>query len=202
MNFKDLFEPIQKGDFGLTEEAVYKSIQLGNKMIPLYGGNQQHLTTDRYVDEKARTKSNNQITVFEEEGIIISLDGSAGNMTYKSGEKFALNHHAGFFKVKKKAIEIINMEFFSIFFQEQYKQASISDGSKTLTLDKVYSIDLEIPSYNNQLRLMKELKPILNNRVSVNNIFNKCVLVNNKTLSHQYNTYRLPTYLFQRYFHI
>lgn len=27
MKFKDLFEPIQKGNFGLTDEAIYKSIQ-------------------------------------------------------------------------------------------------------------------------------------------------------------------------------
>jgi len=190
MNFQDIFEPIRKGNFGLTEEAIYRSIQLGNKMIPLYGGNQQHLTSDRYVDEKARTKTNDQITVFEGEGIIISLDGSAGNMTYKNGERFALNHHAGFFKLKNNAFTLIDMEFFSIFFQEQYKQASISDGSKTLTLDKVYSIDLDIPSYKNQQCLMAELKPLLQSRNYINNIFNKCIIVRNKALSHQYFAYQ------------
>ena len=52
--------------------------------------------TDRRISVSAKTKKGATIKIFSGEGIIISLDGSAGSMTYKNGEKFALNHHAGF----------------------------------------------------------------------------------------------------------
>lgn len=190
MIFTKLFYEVEKGNFGLTEEAVYRSIQLGNKMIPLYGGNQQHSITERYVDEKAKTKQNIEVTVFSGEGIIISLDGSAGNMTYKKGEKFALNHHAGFIKVREESKKLVNPEFFSIFYQEQFKEASISDGSKTLTLDKLYSMDIDLPSYDDQNKLMEALRPIIKKKIAISNLINKSIILYSKPLSHQYDRYQ------------
>jgi len=191
MKFLELFSPIKKGDFGLTEEAVYKSIQLGSDLIPLWGGNQSHVYAERFVNIKAKTKYSKPITVFQGKGIIISLDGSAGNMTYKNGPVFALNHHAGFFKVKKEAVNLIDIEFFSIFYKEQLKEASISDGSKTLTLDKIYSMDFDIPSKINQIELMQYLKPTLYKIEKLQSLLLKSELLLTKALSYSYKKFQI-----------
>lgn len=91
MRFLDVFNEIQKGDYALTDEAVYHSLQNGDELIPLYGGNKSHNRTDRKISITAKTKKGVPITVFWGEGIIISLDGSAGSMTYKCNEQFSLD---------------------------------------------------------------------------------------------------------------
>jgi hypothetical protein len=190
MKFLDLFDPITKGDFGLTEEAVYKSIQLGNRMVPFWGGNREHVHADRFVDEKARTKHNAPVRVFEGEGIIISLDGSAGNMTFKKGERFALNHHAGFFEVKKNS-DLIDPDFFSIFYQQLFRAASVSEGSKTLTLDAIYAIDFDIPSMPLQRRIMAEIRPILDRRYRLYEMLARISVLKRKVLSVEYRNFQV-----------
>ena len=171
MRFLDLFRPIQKGDFGLTDEAIYKSIQAGGEFIPIWGGNKNHNLIERRVSVNAKTKQNKPITIFEGEGIIISLDGSAGSMTYKQNQKFALNHHAGFFKIKKP--KIILPEFFALFYQKQFQESSVSEGSKTLTLKHIYKIDFDIPSFDEQIRIMKAVKPVIYTRNSAQLLLKK-----------------------------
>ena len=56
MRFLDVFNEIQKGDYALTDEAVYHSLQNGDELIPLYGGNKSHNRTDRKISITAKTK--------------------------------------------------------------------------------------------------------------------------------------------------
>ena len=165
--FLDIFTPIQKGNFGLTDEAIYKSIQYGGQFVPVYGGTQEHDTTDRLVSEHGKTKYDEPITIFNGDGIIISLDGSSGCMTYVISRRFALNHHAGFFQLKEEAKQSVIPEFFSLFFEKQLQEASVSEGSKTLTLNMIESMDFDIPSYSVQQRVMKDISPmiLLKNRI-------------------------------------
>lgn len=184
MKFLDVFSPIVKGSSKLTEEAIYRSIQLGNKLIPLWGGNQDHTTQDRFVDEKAKTKDNKQIKTFEGEGVIISLDGSAGYMTYKrSGEIFALNHHAGFFKVKKGSEHLIDAKFFSVFFKGQMIEASVSDGSKTLSSEMIYSMEFDIPPKSVQIEIMAEYEKVEAIKLQIQKLNNKIDVLLSKHLS-------------------
>ena len=99
--------------------AIYNSIKFDGDFIPLWGGNKNHVIKNRLISENGKTKSGAQITIFNGEGIIISLDGSAGSMTYKSGERFALNHHAGFFKVKEEMKGFVNPLFFALLFEKK-----------------------------------------------------------------------------------
>jgi len=191
MKFLDLFNPIAKGDFALTEEAIYRSLQLGNTRIPLWGGNREHKTVERYVDEKAKTKTEKLITVFEGDGIILSLDGSAGSMTYKSGERFALNHHAGFITKKKSPLQEIDLEFFSIFYQGQLEEASVSDGSKTLSTSVIYSLDFDIPSYLVQCQIMDEIRPIQSYRSRLKDVTRRIEALKEKILSVEYNHFQV-----------
>lgn len=160
MKFLDIFNPIEKGNYALTDEAVYASLQNKDKLVPLYGGNKDHTRTERRISVSAKTKKGVPITIFFGEGIIISLDGSAGSMTYKNNERFALNHHAGFITVREKAQEKVKLEFFSIYLQNFYKNLSVSDGSKTLSLEQIYSEEFNLPTYEMQCRVLDRLKPI------------------------------------------
>ena len=38
MKFLDVFNEIDKGNYALTDEAIYASLQNGDELIPLYGG--------------------------------------------------------------------------------------------------------------------------------------------------------------------
>lgn len=161
MKFLEVFNEIEKGNYALTDEAMYASIKNSDKMIPLYGGNQSHKYTDRKVSITAKTKKGESIRVFQREGIIISLDGSAGSMTYKNREIFALNHHAGFITLKQGVEKKVLLEYFALFFQNFYRSLSISDGSKTLSLEQIYSEEIELPPYDVQVRIMNKLAPII-----------------------------------------
>lgn len=160
MKFCDIFNPIEKGSHGLTEEAAYAAISLGS-MVPLYGGNSQHRTTERYISESAMTVDGQPMRVFDGEGIIISLDGSAGCMTYKSGERFALNHHAGFITLRTEARQRVNLRYFALFMQNHYKAIAVSAGSKTLSLAQIYSDDFELPDMATQDELMAQMTWVL-----------------------------------------
>ena len=160
MKFLDVFNEVEKGNYALTDEAIYASINNSDEMIPLYGGNKEHISTERKISVSAKTKKGVPITVFQDEGIIISLDGSSGCMTYKNGEKFALNHHTGFITLRKDAINKVNLEFFAIYMQNFYRGMSVSDGSKTLSLTQLYQEDFDLPSYEMQCLVLKKIKKI------------------------------------------
>lgn len=158
MKFLEMFNPVKKGNYALTDEVVYNSIQNKDELIPLYGGNKSHEKATRYVSSSAVTNQGKQITIFNGEGIIISLDGSSGSMTYKNGEKFALNHHAGF--ITLKGTRFVRLEFFALFFQNFLRNLSVSNGSKTLSLAQLYSVDFEIPDYDLQCRILDKILPM------------------------------------------
>ena len=168
--FLDLFKRIKKGNYALTEDAIYRSIQYGGPFIPVWGGNQDHIERDRFVSEQGTTDKNVRLNIFEGEGIIISLDGSAGSMTYKKGERFALNHHAGFAVVRDDAKDKICPSFFALFYQDQLREASLSEGSKTLTLEQVYSLDFEVPNIEVQKEIMSKVKSLLTRKTQLQEI--------------------------------
>lgn len=188
--FLEMFDPVQKGDFGLTEEAIYKSIQHGDNFIPVWGGSQEHTGEERLVSENGKTKYNDPITIFNGTGIIISLDGSAGSMTFVRNGRFALNHHAGFFEVKKDTEKLIDPQFFALFYEARLKEAGVSEGSKTLSLKKLYSMDFEIPPYDIQQKIMSKVRSLLIARKKIEKIINRVALLKEKALSTDYHTYQ------------
>jgi hypothetical protein len=188
--FLDIFKPIQKGNYGLTDEAIYKSIQYGGRFVPVYGGTQEHTTADRFVSEYGKTKYDKPVTIFSGNGIIISLDGSSGCMTYVTAKKFALNHHAGFFQLKEDAKQAVDPEFFSLFFEKQLQEASISEGSKTLTLSMIESMDFDITTYSVQTNVMSRTRPLLKMKERVTNLLSKINSVKDRILSVEYRDYQ------------
>ena len=188
--FLDVFTPIKKGNFGLTDEAIYKSIQHGGQFVPVFGGTKDHITAERFVSEIGRTKHDESITMFNGDGIIISLDGSAGSMTYVTSGRFALNHHAGFFQIKVGTNKSVIPEYFSLFFEKQLQEASISEGSKTLTITTIESLDFNIPQYDIQEKLMLKIKPILKIRDTAEQLIDRIQNIKERELSVNYKNYQ------------
>ena len=190
MKFLEVFNEIAKGNYALTDEAVYASIQNGDEFIPLYGGNKSHCSTERRISISAKTKKGVPITVFSGEGIIISLDGSAGSMTYKSRERFALNHHAGFITLREDAKEKVNLEFFAIYLQNYYRNLSVSDGSKTLSLTQIYSEEFDLPPFDVQCRSLDLLKKTAPKIEQLTRVKEKLTALMEKEFSVDYHNYQ------------
>ncbi|MBQ6462216.1 MAG: restriction endonuclease subunit S [Pseudobutyrivibrio sp.] len=184
MKFLDVFNEVEKGNYALTDEVIYNSIQNNDEMIPLYGGNKTHSKPTRYVSSSAVTKKGKPITIFDGEGIIISLDGSAGSMTYKKGERFALNHHAGFITLKEKGV--VRLEYFALFYQNFLQRLSISDGSKTLSLTQLYNTDFEFPTYDLQCRILDKILPIKRKIDGLEGLITNIEKIENRQLSVDY----------------
>jgi hypothetical protein len=161
LRFSQVFEPVRKGDFGLTDEAIYRSIQHGPPFVPVYGGSEGHVELTRQVSEKGRTLYDEPVTVFEGEGIILSLDGSAGHMTYTKGRRFALNHHAGFLRLREGARDKVDPEFFSLFCATILQNHAVGEGSKSLTTRVLNDIKFEVPSLDSQHDILRALRPVL-----------------------------------------
>lgn len=190
MKFLDVFNEIKKGNYALTDEAIYASLQNGDELIPLYGGNKEHFTTERKISVSAKTKKGTPITIFSGEGIIISLDGSAGSMTYKNGERFALNHHAGFITLRKDAIDKVNLEYFSIFLQKFYRGMGVSDGSKTLSLTQIYAEEFNLPELKVQNRILSSLRVVKNRLNAFSMMKDNYYVLLNKETSIDYKEYQ------------
>jgi restriction endonuclease S subunit len=190
MKFLEAFNEIVKGNFALTDEAVYASLQNNDELIPLYGGNKDHVTTERMVSVSAKTKEGEPITVFIGEGIIISLDGSSGSMTYKNGERFALNHHAGFITSRKDAKEKVSLEYFALFFQTHYRALGVSDGSKTLSLEQIYAEEIQLPDYETQLAILGTVKKTSDRICKLSEIKQKYGNLIDKSVTFVYQRYQ------------
>ncbi|MFT8705507.1 MAG: restriction endonuclease subunit S [Bifidobacterium sp.] len=127
----------------------------------MYGGNQSHSVPTRWVKTGCITTKGKHIRTFADAGIILSLDGSAGSMTYKKGdETFALNHHAGFLKPLLQSRTICNPEFFAIFFQNRLRATAVSDGSKTLSIQQLVQFTFSLPPLDIQHHLLQKYQLI------------------------------------------
>jgi restriction endonuclease S subunit len=142
------------------------------------------------VSVNGKTKKGNPITVFSGEGIIISLDGSAGSMTYKSGEIFALNHHAGFITLREQAKKIVSLEYFALFFQKLYRALCVSEGSKTLSLSQIYSEEFDLPLFSMQIRIVDKLMPSLRKLRLLSEKKNRYNNLLNKEISFPYTSFQ------------
>jgi restriction endonuclease S subunit len=189
--FSEIFKPIEKGNFGLTDEAIYKSIDYDNEFIAIWGGTEDHSIVERLVSEKGRTKKNERITTFGGVGIILSLDGSAGSMTYVNRQKFALNHHAAFLQLRDDAKDKVDLEFFSLFYEKQLQEASVSKGgSKTLATTVLKQMDFDVPPLSVQTNIMSQIKPMLEKRKTIQAIMEKLRMLKSQVIAVNYKNYQ------------
>jgi restriction endonuclease S subunit len=111
-------------------------------------------------------------------------------MTYNKDERFALNHHAGFFKTKEQAKHLIIPEFFAIFYQTQLQDIAVSSDEKTLTIDMIYSMDFDVPQYDVQKSIMSKIRPLLAIRQPVGDTLERINHIKSRVLSKKYENYQ------------
>ena len=190
MKFCQIFNPIEKGNFALTDEAIYKSIKYGGVLLPVFGGTEEHISTEKCVFENGFTNEDKKIRKFQGEGIILSLDGSAGNMTYIKEGSFALNHHAGFLTLKRDVAKIVDLEFFSLFYEKELREAAVSEGSKTLTISILNELEFDIPEISVQKEIMNEIRPILKEKEILQGCLFELSAMKERILSVDYSNYQ------------
>ena len=189
MKISNLFK-LMKGDTGLTDEYVYQSLSSDKPLIPLYGGNATHVSAGRWVRSDCTTKSGIPIHLFSGKGIILSLDGSAGSMTYKDGETFALNHHAGFLTPLKGSEQLCDLRFFAIFFQNRLKALSVSGGSKTLSKAQLNEFEFSLPDIVEQRRLVDLYQEVTDRLSTALKKYDAILGLLNKQVSMDYEDYQ------------
>lgn len=132
---------IIKGNQGLTEAMIYRSLDL-SKGIPVYGGG---ASVPRFKASKDLTRSNNnKATVFLAPAIVVSMDGSSGNVTYVKSGEFFCNHHGAVLKPKRKRL---NLSCFAQMAEPHLKRLASNKGaSATLTGPALAALRVTMPS--------------------------------------------------------
>ena len=165
--FDELFYPLEKGTSKLTEQQIYKSLIMDGELVPIWGGNQEHESVTSYVNVNARNKDDAAIRIFEGDCLIVSLDGSAGSMTFKpKGSKFALNHHAGVLKLKDP--KILDLRYFKYKFENKLRSLAVSDGSKTLSKRQLEVQTFDLPGLSVQLKILERYEQLANLQKKLN----------------------------------
>ena len=154
---------VNKGTGGFTEEGIYHAIPLdGHSFIPFFGGEKVHKFAEKFVREDAKNNKGIIVKYFSGECLILSMDGSAGCMTYKpNGEKFTLNHHAATITIKPTYKKKINLKWFKHEYQKTLIDSAVSKkSSRTLSKEVLESIVITAPTPTEQEAWVKEIEEL------------------------------------------
>jgi hypothetical protein len=186
ISFFDAFNNIEKGSQGFTSLALYNNIpKLDEEKIPFWGGEKEHKKSNKFVSKYSMNIHGESVRFFNKsECIIISMDGSAGSMTYKKNIKFTLNHHAGVLTLKDEFKNKINLKWFSYKYSDSLSSISVSSGSKTLSNALLNNFEFEyyndILIQNKELELYEYIEKILtfitNTSININSLLNKEII--------------------------
>lgn len=169
---------VNKGIGGFTEEGIYHAIPLdGHSFIPFFGGEKVHKFAEKFVREDAKNNKGKIVKYFSGECLILSMDGSAGCMTYKpNGEKFTLNHHAATITLRPAYHKKINLKWFKHEYQKTLIDSAVSKkSSRTLSKEVLESVVITAPIMTEQEAWVKEIEELerLNDKLEkINNHIN------------------------------
>lgn len=71
MRFLDIFNEVEKGNYALTDEAIYASLQNDDELIPLYGGNKEHTTIERRISITPKPKKVRKLLFLVERALLL-----------------------------------------------------------------------------------------------------------------------------------
>lgn len=116
-----------------------------------------------------KTKDGKPIRSYEGDCLIISMDGSAGCMTYKkAGQRFTINHHAALLYAKDD--KVVNLQYFKLKYENTFKSLAVSDGSKTISVERIKELSFMLPDKKLQDALVERFEII---RVIQNGLLGK-----------------------------
>ena len=129
---------VQKGDQGLTEAMIYRSLSPGG--FPIYGGGSGEARFK--ADSTLRRNNGEKPKLFTAPAVIVSMDGSSGSVQVIEKGSFYCNHHGAVLKPKIGT----NLWCFAQVAEPALKRlASNKSGSATLTKPALSSLKLRLP---------------------------------------------------------
>ncbi len=162
-SISDVFE-YYGGNHGLTEEVIYNQQPFEfEEEIPIFSGSKNNEIPISYISKNAKNKDGEFISYFEGPCLILTKDGSAGNITYKSKKEgiFTINHHACVLKLKKDFIDMIDLEWF--YFENKHiflNFATSKSDNGVLNTKWFDKIKFNVPPKSLQITLKKNKKNI------------------------------------------
>ncbi len=158
------FFDIKGGNSGLTEEIIYNNQPIVEKeSIKVFSSSTDDKTIMKRISKHAQIDNEN-IKIFDKEGILISRNGKAGKMKYIEGKKFTMNDHAYFLTVKDNYIDFINLNYILFAFKKEIENCVTSDkeGNRTFNKTLFEQEYINIPDKLEQDKIAKEYIKIRN----------------------------------------
>ncbi|MDD1444012.1 hypothetical protein MEO93_27460, partial [Dolichospermum sp. ST_sed3] len=171
------------GNHGLTEEVIYFQQPTDeNEKIPIFSGSKNNESPIGYIKLDAVNKVGNKISYFQGPCIILTKDGSAGLLTFKSLQDglFTLNHHACVLKPKVEFVNKVDLEWFALQYHDKFLQyvTSKSDNGvfSTEWFDRIFfelpDIKLQIRQKNKKSILLTLQNELRNIKFKISQLFN------------------------------
>jgi len=144
------------GNHGLTEEVIYNYSPLyPTEKIPIFSGSENNIIPIGYIRQNAKNNKGEAIVYFVGPCLILTKDGSAGLITYKSDKDgtFTINHHACALKLKEDWKGRIDLQWFAHQFRRRlYRYVTSKSDNGVFSTKWFDRIVFEIPDYSIQMR--------------------------------------------------
>lgn len=82
------------------------------------------------------------------------------------------------------------LEFFALYMQNFYKSLSVSNGSKTLSLEQIYSVEFDLPDFSIQQSILGKLKKIKNFLDILQKVEERYLSIYEKEIVFEYKDYQ------------
>jgi len=175
---KEVFK-IHGGNSGLTEKVIYEN-QANNpeNNIPVFSSATEESFYLPKVDRNLKIKGRG-IKLFSKDKkyIIVARNGKAGIMNIIENINFTINDHAYIFEAKRSFIDKVNLDYFIMKYQNDFKGfVSNKDSNGTFSKEIAENYEIAIPSLRDQEGYVQERKKLLDLKSNLKNIKTKIEL--------------------------
>lgn len=171
------------GNSGLTEEFLYNNIELKGKRYKILSSATQE---ENMLGEIPLCKINGRdLKVFPEnkEGLLVIRKGKAGKTIYLEPGLYTLNDDAYILYVKDTCPYKIHLKWLSIQYREEFLSYASSSDNGTWNMTGFFNnVSIDIPDYNEQLRIVQLYEKAEKMQSRIKEINNKLTSLLNKEI--------------------
>jgi len=171
------------GNSGLTEEFLYNNIELEGKRYKILSSATQE---ENMLGEVPMCKINGRnLKVFSEnkEGLLVIRKGKAGKTIFLKPGLYTLNDDAYILFVKDTCPYKIHLKWLSIQYREDFLSYASSADNGTWNMTGFFNnVSIDIPDYNEQLRIVQLYEEAEIMQSKINEIDNKLTMLLNKEI--------------------
>lgn len=165
------------GTHGFTEEVIYQYQPfLYEQQIPIFSGSQDNTVPIGYICLNAKNNKEEDIRYFDGECIILTKDGSSGQMTYINSGVFTINHHACVLKLKQSMKKIVHIKWFAFQYRTHLLQYTTSKSdNRVFSTDWFDRVSFEVPDYSIQERIQQKRDILLSTKNSLEDVLKNLI---------------------------